>query len=281
MKGFVSIIIPLYNKKDSIGSSVRSVLNQTYDSFEIIIVDDGSSDGSDEIVKSFKDNRIRYIYKSNGGVSSARNRGILESRGEWILFLDADDILYPDALNTLLAPVKESSNIQISCGNFDIIEEGKSKCGSKNSINAVIANNYKSFFYQKFNLRAGNFIVKRHLAKKFPYPESLSRFEDLKVILEYLGQAEIHCTEKIVMAYQKGYSELSRCSSKIEKDFIFNMSFHNKTFWENCNQGKVLYLGWMGYKIHHKKILETYGWNIIWGVIARVLIIMARMGVRL
>lgn len=88
----ISVIIPLYNKKNSIKSTIESVLAQSYSDFELIVVDDGSTDGSADVVKCFDDKRIRLISKENGGVSSARNEGIREAKSEFISFLDADDL---------------------------------------------------------------------------------------------------------------------------------------------------------------------------------------------
>lgn len=87
----LSVVIPLFNKEKSIYSTLLSVCSQTFMDFEIIVVDDGSSDGGGETARAFPDSRVRYFRKSNGGVCSARNRGIQESRGEYIAFLDADD----------------------------------------------------------------------------------------------------------------------------------------------------------------------------------------------
>ena len=97
---FFSVIIPLYNKEKYIQNTLQSVLNQTFENFEVIIVDDGSTDDGPEKVGLISDCRIRFIRKENGGVSSARNRGIAEARGEYIAFLDADDEWRPHALKT-------------------------------------------------------------------------------------------------------------------------------------------------------------------------------------
>ena len=93
-----SIIIPLYNKERSIRTALESVLGQHYTNFEVIVVNDGSTDNSLKNAESIVDPRIRLLNKPNGGVSSARNRGIKESTGDWIAFFDADDVLYPNAL---------------------------------------------------------------------------------------------------------------------------------------------------------------------------------------
>ena len=88
----ISVVIPLYNKEKQIAKTLQTVLNQTYQDFEIVIVNDGSTDGSVDEVKKFLNPRIRLINQKNGGVSAARNRGIEEAKGEYIAFLDADDV---------------------------------------------------------------------------------------------------------------------------------------------------------------------------------------------
>lgn len=94
----ISVIIPLYNKKGAIAAAIRSVLGQSYNDFEIVIVNDGSTDSSVSEVEGIKDSRIRLINQANAGVSAARNRGIEEAKGEYIALLDADDEWHPDYL---------------------------------------------------------------------------------------------------------------------------------------------------------------------------------------
>ena len=97
----VTTVIPLYNMAQYIGRAISSVLNQTLPPDEIIIVDDGSTDGGGELVQNHKDPRIRFIHQKNMGVSTARNRGISEARGELIAFLDADDFWKPRFLEEI------------------------------------------------------------------------------------------------------------------------------------------------------------------------------------
>lgn len=97
-----SVVIPLYNKAKSIRSTVESVLAQTFVDFELLIVNDGSTDGGGDAVCTMKDPRIRLIDKPNGGVSSARNRGIAEAKGEWIALLDGDDLWLPNHLENFV-----------------------------------------------------------------------------------------------------------------------------------------------------------------------------------
>lgn len=99
---FFSVVIPLYNKEKHIQRAIKSVLAQTVQDFELIIVDDGSTDGSYEAANKIYDPRIRFIRQENRGVSAARNRGVSEAKYDWVAFLDADDEWLPEFLETML-----------------------------------------------------------------------------------------------------------------------------------------------------------------------------------
>lgn len=106
----ISVVIPAYNREKSIGRSIESVLAQTHQDFEVIIIDDASSDRTEEAVKHFKDSRIRYErLTKNGGVHAARNRGLEISTGEFLVFFDSDDELFPDALERLSSALSDPS----------------------------------------------------------------------------------------------------------------------------------------------------------------------------
>lgn len=107
--GLVSIIMPSWNTGRFIGESIQSVLNQTYKNWELIIVDDCSTDNTDEIVASFDDERIRYFRNDkNSGAALTRNKAMREARGEWIAFLDSDDLWAPEKLEKQLSFMKEN-----------------------------------------------------------------------------------------------------------------------------------------------------------------------------
>jgi len=103
----VSVIIPLFNKAPYIQRALASVIGQTYDSFELIVVDDGSTDEGPRIVEACNDPRIRFVKQENAGPGAARNRGIAEAQGEFIAFLDADDEWLPDYLEESLRLLDE------------------------------------------------------------------------------------------------------------------------------------------------------------------------------
>jgi glycosyltransferase involved in cell wall biosynthesis len=106
-----SIIIPLYNKANYIDSTIKSILAQSNQNFEIIVVDDGSQDDGPALVSAFQDSRIQLIRQANGGVSRARNVGISRARGDLVCFLDADDLYHPAYLETIVSMAKKNPEI--------------------------------------------------------------------------------------------------------------------------------------------------------------------------
>ena len=118
MKIQFSVIIPLYNKAETIGRAIRSVLNQEYSDFELIVVDDGSTDDSADIVRGFYDPRVRLIKQKNGGVSKARNTGIEVARYDYLTFLDADDEYLPFFLATIQKLINQFPNEKIYSSSY-------------------------------------------------------------------------------------------------------------------------------------------------------------------
>ena len=119
--GLVSIIMPAYNAEKTIEQSILSVLNQSYTDFELIIVDDGSTDSTVSKAKSFFDHRIRLISQSNQGVSVARNTGLFHSSGEFIAFLDSDDCWMSNKLSVQIACISANDEIDFVFSSFKIL----------------------------------------------------------------------------------------------------------------------------------------------------------------
>lgn len=126
-KSLISIIIPIYNKEKLLKKCIESVINQTYDNLEIILVDDGSTDKSAEMCDLYKkeDERIVVIHKRNGGLSDARNKGIECSKGEYLFFLDADDYLSVDTIEVLYKRIEEEKADIAICNFAWIDQQGK------------------------------------------------------------------------------------------------------------------------------------------------------------
>lgn len=122
-----SIVIPLYNKEKQIANTIKSVQSQTFQDYEIIIVNDGSTDNSVEIVKQIDDKRIKLINQPNGGVSSARNTGIKNASFEYIAFLDADDEWMEDYLGTIFNMINQYPECDVFATNYKILDTNKNE----------------------------------------------------------------------------------------------------------------------------------------------------------
>lgn len=119
----VSVIIPVYKAEKYIAETVQSVLNQTYTHFELLIVDDGTPDRSIEICQQFSDPRIIILRQLNGGVSRARNRGIRAAQGEYLAFLDGDDLWVPEKLEKHVTHLEASPQVGLSFSHSAFINE--------------------------------------------------------------------------------------------------------------------------------------------------------------
>lgn len=118
-----TVIVPTYNRGTLLKRAVDSILVQTFKEFELIIVDDGSTDNTEKIIDSYEDDRIIYIYKENGGINSARNRALINAKGEYIAFCDSDDTWLPEKLEKHLQKYNEDREVKVVYDLTGVIKE--------------------------------------------------------------------------------------------------------------------------------------------------------------
>ncbi|MGH2079304.1 glycosyltransferase family 2 protein [Aerococcus urinaeequi] len=135
MNKLISIIVPVYNAEKFIKKTVNSILAQSYTNLELIIVDDGSIDNSANIIKAISDSRINYSYQENLGAPAARNNGLNNANGEWIMFFDADDIMKEEALAKIMS---KTPGMDMVVGDYDKIDEYDHQI-STNRMNKIIS----------------------------------------------------------------------------------------------------------------------------------------------
>lgn len=115
---FFTVVIPTFNRADKLAAAIRSVLEQTFQDFELLVMDDGSTDDTEKMVSSFSDTRVRYEWAPNsGGPATPRNRGIDAASSPWITFLDADDIWYPSRLLEVVQAISQNPEADVFCHN--------------------------------------------------------------------------------------------------------------------------------------------------------------------
>lgn len=227
----ISIIIPLYNKESCVSDTIRSVLNQSYNNYELIVVDDGSTDESACFVKSFKDERIRYILKDNGGPSSARNLGVKNANGQWVIFLDADDLLLPHALEIFSNLIDKHPNINCFCSNFLVKANGRIHPFTHFYKNGYVKDAFKLWTFQRFMPRAGAAMFNKSTLDEYPYKENLHRYEDADVLFEMMKKEKFYCTSKATMIYNCDSLAASHAREKIDEDFLGHL-YIAKNRWE-------------------------------------------------
>ncbi len=183
MNSLVSIIIPIYNLENYIEYCLNSVVNQTYKELEILCIDDGSTDKSAEIVKRFaaSDGRIKYFYQENAGVSAARNKGLDEAKGEYVMFVDGDDYLHYQAVEILYeGMIKEDADI-IVCSHFKITDYFSEKMPYI-ELPKPERTSHEALFTEKYNSVAGKSawakLYKMSIARLEKFPIGITNGED-------------------------------------------------------------------------------------------------------
>lgn len=159
-----SVIIPAYNREKELPKCIESVLSQTYQEFELIIVDNGSTDSTKAIVQDYidKDNRIKYFWQENSGSpAGSRNTGILKALGEWIAFLDSDDYWYKNKLELVTKTIEKNENIIAVSHYEDKIVDGKYGCVLEHGNRLIEKNTYLDLLFNGNNLSTSAMTVKR------------------------------------------------------------------------------------------------------------------------
>lgn len=219
----VSIIVPVYNIENYIRVCVESILAQTYESFELILVDDGSKDNSGILCDEYAaiDSRVKVIHKENGGVSSARNAGLQQAKGEWIMYVDGDDWIDPEMITEMIA-VADREYADLIIGNFRFVCEGKNHWeyemndwndDKKYSLNQYISRVWTSVC---------GCMAKKKLydIHKLRSPEGISYCEDfhLAVRICYYSQKVVHINKSYYNYRQQPLSIVHNLNGKTEKD---------------------------------------------------------------
>ena len=210
----ISVIVPVYNSRDTLARCVKSLQAQTLADLEIILVDDGSSDGSGMLCNGFsrEDARIRVIHKANGGVSSARNAGIEAAKGRYLMFMDSDDYAEPEMAEAMLSGIGED-DIAI-CG-FHHHYQGRDVVRIPDVPGQSGEENFLALYGQGFLNMPWNKLYKKELAGRFD--ESLSLGEDLLFNLDYLRKTDgISVVKEALCHYIQDETGTSLSSQKRE-----------------------------------------------------------------
>jgi hypothetical protein len=213
----ISVIVPCYNQSRFLNETLISILHQKYSNWECIIVNDGSTDNTEQIARQFcdKDGRFRYVYKINGGLSSARNVGIREAKGNYIQFLDSDDIILHDKFLEDILHVENNESTDICVSEYKLFTTDSTK-----SFDTPIS-------LRKFDCTLNGFLYSWNSTFVFPpvccfvkkdflvknnivFNENVKAFEDWIFLIQLsLNQAVFHVHEKTLALYRRHSSNMT------------------------------------------------------------------------
>lgn len=198
----ISVIIPVYNGEKTIEETIRSVLNQTFADFEIIVINDGSTDSTVKIVSGFTDSRIRLLSYHNGSAAASRNRGLDHVRGEYIAFLDADDLWTTGKLEGQLKALQEYPEAGLAYSWTDIIDENN-QFVSRGSRISITGDAWPYLLLSNILDSGSNPLIRRQvLSKVEKFDESLIPAEDWDFYLRISENYPFVCTEKQQILYR-------------------------------------------------------------------------------
>ena len=206
---WLSIIIPTYNYASRLPRAIESVLNQLPANCELIVVDDGSDDGTPDVLRSFDSfgtREFRWFRQSNAGAAVARNRGLRECRGEDVLFLDADDELLPGAISVIkkLRIIDPTSTVVLG-GHVSRHSDGRERTHFQRRVLPAGERQrvLDYLFHKRINVCHGAMVAKRSMFEQFPYAECLKSREDIPVFVHLVAHGKIAViTEPLVRIYK-------------------------------------------------------------------------------
>lgn len=207
MTPFFSVIIPLYNKAKFIEETLQSVLEQDFLDFEIIIIDDGSTDKSVEIVERFSDSRISLIKQKNRGVSVARNNGIAMSKGTYIALIDADDFWYSNHLRELKKQIKLFPDAGLYCNNYEVYLSGHTKRNAKfnfdyNTECLIVKDYFKASIINSVAWTSAVAFTKTNFDAVGGFDVDLDTSEDLDLWIKLALRHQISFNPSLTMSYK-------------------------------------------------------------------------------
>jgi len=244
-KPTVSVVLPTYNRAHLVGGAIQSVLDQTYRDFEIIVVDDGSSDNTEEVIKSFSDPRIRYVrHQENRGGSAARNTGIKLAKGEFIAFQDSDDEWLSEKLDKQIKTIKNLNFIEwggIYCGFYLVLNK---RCVEKKA--TMVGNLKRELLNEELDIGASSTLL-------FPieviteiglFDETFDRHQDWEYLIRFFRRYKLFAVEEpLVKVYGHNMPSAEK-AVKIKEKYLSKFKDDIYEFGE-VNAKKILAKHWL------------------------------------
>jgi glycosyltransferase involved in cell wall biosynthesis len=245
----VSVIIPTYNRRNKLSRAIASVLSQTFQDFEIIVVDDGSTDDTKQFVMG-QSSKVRYLYQANAGPGSARNHGIRFSRGKYLAFLDSDDVWMPAFLQATVSALVAHPDLDLASTTIYIGSEDKKTEALTEGVQTGIWEVPELFDFKRVSavlngFFSGAIVVKKSVVEKYGgyYEQRCMLGEDVYLWLQVLLNHRIYRIREPLVWYDTSSSELSFSSAK--RHFPLEpVLVDSAPIWHNCPEKHREFLGY-------------------------------------
>ncbi len=212
----VSVVIPVYNGEKKIQETIDSILNQTFSDFEIVVINDGSIDSTIEIIEKVSDSRLRLFSYSNTGLAASRNRGLAQASGEFISFIDADDLWTADKLEAQLRALREYPQAAVAYSWTDYINESSQFLHSGRRITAT-GDVYEKLLVMNFLENGSNPLIRRQaLTAVGGFDESLPAAEDWDLWLRLAARYQFVAVQSAQVLYRVSANSMSTNLSRQE-----------------------------------------------------------------
>jgi glycosyltransferase involved in cell wall biosynthesis len=240
MSDVVSVVITCYNQARFLREAIESILSQSYSNNEIIVMDDGSTDNTSQIAASYS--TVRYIYQQNQGLSAARNTGLQQSRGEFVVFLDADDRLLPIALETGVECLHMDPDYAFAAGHYAVIRmDGSVK--PLPSKPRVVRDPYLELLRGNYIGMHGTVMYRRSVFETVGlFDTSLKACEDYDMYFRITRKAPVYCHDKITAEYRHHDANMSRDRALMLK-FSLKVLRSQRKYLVNHEQREALRIG--------------------------------------
>lgn len=243
----ISIIMPAYNAGNFIKESIQSVINQSYINWELIIINDGSLDNTEEVIKSFSDTRIRYYKQENKGVSAARNVGLYQMKGEYFTFLDADDLFPVNSLEFRINYLSSRQEVNILAGAVSFFKNSEKEI-MRTWRPSYVGNPLKNFIKLDEKVFCSiSFMIKRVLNKTYVFKEGMTHVEDLLFLVTIAkdNDAKYDYVNDVIYYYRATHGSAMTNLKGLENGY--NNFFHNIKEMKVANLNDLVYL-WLRIK---------------------------------
>ena len=264
----ISVVIPLYNKQLEIGAAVRSALAQTRPPQEIIVVDDGSTDGGAEVVRAIGSPLVRLVRQSNAGVCAARNRGIAESTGEYIALLDADDTWEPGFLEEIAAMIAEFPGCGVYSTAFNIVSHDGRFPARTPSERGVVANFFRDSAHRYISIPSASAVPRAVFEAVGGFPEGMKIGGDMYMWIKIARRYAVCFSPKPLANYSKVASNRSASSYTPERTRYSFEELYDPSAPEEYNEfvaraalGKALIISAKGGTKEAARAAEFFGYT--------------------